>query len=320
MQVRGELLVGEDLQDRVADQVGHGFDPGAVERDELVAHLLVGQPDGVQGQPGRDVVAGVGPAQGHQVGHGLREDQVALVGVGGVEDLRHAVGDALPDLVRAAEQRAQHAEGDGEGVLGEQVRRAGGAETLDGVGGDLLDEGAQPVLVHLVDGVGVRGPVAGVLGAARAQRVGPPLHHRPHRAGRRDQLLPGPRVGREAQRVVQDAAGLVVADHQGRRDPRRQVHGDERTVGAAHAPVGGVRVGGELRRVQGDPARFTRRRGLGGGQRHRRDSRRAAERCSERYSVSVIRACREEVRSRASQYVSGVAGSRASASRSSASG
>ncbi|MFD5711002.1 hypothetical protein ACFWHW_11490 [Streptomyces pharetrae] len=59
VQVRGELRVGQQLEDRVGDQVGRRFDAGAVEGDELVQHLGVVEPRGVGDEPGGDVVAGL---------------------------------------------------------------------------------------------------------------------------------------------------------------------------------------------------------------------------------------------------------------------
>lgn len=272
-------------------------------------HLGVIQPGDVGEEPAGHIVAGLPAAQGDEVRHGLGEDLVTNGGVDPVEDLRHPVRDPVADLGGAAEQVAERPKRQRPAVLRQQVRFAAGLEGFDGLFGDQFDMSVKRVLVDGSQGRGVRGSVAGVFGAGRPQGVGAPLHHRPDGAGVGDRLLPPARVGGKALRVAENAARLLVADDQRGGHAGGQVHGDQGAELLAHALVGGVRMLGEVRFVQGNSVDRVA---------HGRGSRRCARRA--RYWVSWIRACMQDARSRASHTVSGVCPSRARASWTSSSG
>ncbi|MER7491169.1 hypothetical protein ABT033_00675 [Streptomyces pharetrae] len=175
VQVRGELRVGQQPEDRVDDQVGRRFDAGAVEGDELVQHLGVVEPRGVGDEPGGDVVAGLLARQCDEVADRAGEDLVPGFRVHAVEDPRHAVGAAASAAVRTAREGVEGSEGKRPGMVGEQVGAAGRVERGDGGVGVLVDQGTQPVLVDGVDRGRVRRPVTGVSRPGRARRAGPPL-------------------------------------------------------------------------------------------------------------------------------------------------
>lgn len=103
-----------------------------------------------------------------EFGEGRGEHDVAGLGVHALEDRGHSGGDTLTYVGRTAEERVQHLERQRLRVLEQQIRIAHLADLIDQRKGDLLHRGPQFVLVDVVQGGRVRGPVTSVSGSGTA--------------------------------------------------------------------------------------------------------------------------------------------------------